>query len=94
MAFLNHKPNGMSLVVDHINGNKTDNRVDNLRIVTQRENCVGSNKTSNYKGVHFCDTVKKFIAKIYINGKSKYLGSFDRDIDASSAYQKALKELS
>jgi len=93
MAFLGHKPNGMELVVDHINGNKTDNRVQNLRIVTQRENCVGGNKTSDYKGVHFCNTAKKFIAKIYINGKSKYLGRFDRDIDASLAYQKALKEL-
>ena len=38
MAFLNHKPNGNKLVVDHINNVKTDNRLSNLQIITQRKN--------------------------------------------------------
>jgi len=38
MAFLNHKPNGMKYVVDHINGDKNDNSLCNLRVVTQKEN--------------------------------------------------------
>ena len=38
MAFLNHKPCGMKLVVDHINGKKTDNRVENLQVITNRNN--------------------------------------------------------
>ena len=33
MAFLEHKPNGYTLVVDHINGNPSDNRLENLRIL-------------------------------------------------------------
>ena len=38
MAFLGHNPSGMKLVIDHINGDKNDNSVNNLRIVTQKEN--------------------------------------------------------
>lgn len=38
MAFLNHKTCGMKLVVDHINGKKDDNRLDNLQIITQKQN--------------------------------------------------------
>jgi hypothetical protein len=39
-AFLNHKPCGMKLVVDHINAIKTDNRLDNLQLITNRENLI------------------------------------------------------
>ncbi len=38
MAFLNHTPCGMELVIDHINDIKSDNRIINLQVVTQREN--------------------------------------------------------
>jgi hypothetical protein len=37
--FLNHKPCGMKLVIDHIDGNKQNNFVSNLRLVSNRENC-------------------------------------------------------
>jgi hypothetical protein len=44
IAFLNHVPNGNKLVIDHINDNKTDNRLDNLQVVTQSFNLKKRNK--------------------------------------------------
>jgi hypothetical protein len=93
MAFLNHEPCGMERVVDHINGNKLDNRVENLRLVTQRENCKPNKLTSKYTGVHFCKYVGKYISKIFINGKSKYLGKFEDEYQAHLAYKKALENI-
>lgn len=90
IAFLNHIPCGMTLVVDHINDNKLDNRVENLQIVTQREN---SHKTqgkysSKYKGVY--KSFNKWTSKIYIKGNLKHLGIFNCELSASLAYQNAL----
>ena len=95
MAFLNHKPNGYKLVVDHINDNKLDNRVENLQIVTQRVNtCKTQGKySSKYKGVCYNKKANKWQSNIRINGKLKYLGLFKCELEASKAYQKALKEL-
>ena len=44
IAFLNHTPNGNKLVIDHINNDKTDNRLENLQIVTQSFNLKKRNK--------------------------------------------------
>jgi hypothetical protein len=96
MAFLNHKPNGtQKIVVDHINDIKTDNRVENLHLVTQRFN---SKKTqgkysSQYKGVHWSGRDKRWLSQIQINGKLKYLGLFNCELAASIAYQNKLKTL-
>ena len=62
-SFLNHKVCGMELVINHIDFNKTNNKVENLEIVTSREN---SNKkhlksTSKYD---FLDTLFSGYAKI------------------------------
>ena len=93
IAFLNHKPCGMELVVDHINNIVTDNRVCNLQLITSRFNSSKDkkNKTSKYTGV--CRFRNKWVANIVINGKNKYLGVFKCELAASYAYQKGLKEL-
>jgi len=95
MAFLNHIPNGHELVIDHINDNKLDNRVENLQIVTARFNCYKTQGkyTSKYKGVSWHKKSNKWVSQITINGMVKHLGLFNCELEASKAYQKALKEL-
>jgi hypothetical protein len=94
ISFLGHKPCGMKKVVNHIDNDKTNNRLDNLEIVTQRENAfthyIG---TSKYKGVSWCKSRNKWKAQISLNGKVNYLGSFEKEIDAHKAYQKRLREI-
>jgi hypothetical protein len=95
MAFLNHMPCGYKLVVDHINGDKLDNRLENLQVVSQRANVSKSNKlkTSKYIGVSWCKSAKKWTTKIQINSKKKHLGYFTNEEEAHLAYQNKLKEL-
>ena len=99
MTFLNHTPNGHILVVDHINGVKADNRVENLRIVTNRENvstCYRANEdllSSKFVGVHYHKPTNKFQVRIQLNSKRIYLGQFDSEEDASDVYQKALAKI-
>lgn len=93
IAFLDHKPCGHELVVDHINNNPLDNRLENLQIITHREN-ISKDKTGNskYAGVHFSKHVKKWQAGIVINNKKYHIGTFTCEKEANLAYQKALKE--
>lgn len=55
-------------ILDHINGDRSDNRIENLRPATARQNgmnkIVGKNNTSGVKGVHFCKSVNKWKAVI------------------------------
>ena len=95
IGFLNHKPCGMNLVVDHINDDKKNNLVTNLQVVTNRFNSrkTQGTGTSMYKGVSWSKQCNKWLANIAVNGKNKYLGLFENEYDAHLAYQKALKEL-
>jgi len=99
IAFLNHKPDGHTLVVDHINGDRTDDRACNLRIVTNRENnssCYRSDRgrlSSRFTGVYWNNSAKKWSARIKYKGISHSLGCFTIESDASDAYQKALSKI-
>jgi hypothetical protein len=95
MAFLGHKPCGMKIVVDHINTDRLDNRVENLQLITQRENSSKDriNGTSKYVGVYFQKSSKKWCSHICINGIVTYLGSFNLEEDAKKYYEKALYSL-
>ncbi len=76
--------------VDHIDGNKTNNSISNLRECNAREN--GQNRasevgsTSKYLGVSFESKKGKWRADISVNGKNKFLGHFCNEEDAFNAY--------
>jgi hypothetical protein len=85
-------------VVDHINGQKFDNRKSNLRICTQTENHMNQRtqqrkKSSMFKGVGFHQWANKFRAYIKINGKARQLGLFNTQHDAAFAYDMKAFEL-
>lgn len=80
-------------IVDHINHNILDNRESNLRICTKQENAfnqvIRSNNTSGYKGVHWNEQRRRWIAQIMVGGKSIYLGIFINLEDAIESRIKA-----
>ena len=83
--------------IDHINGQKSDNRFSNLRDVpetlnAQNERRVRGNNKSGYMGVFFRKERGKWEAKIRINGKTKRLGSFTNPEDAHVAYLEAKRK--
>lgn len=94
-TFLNHKPNGHNLVINHINFNKKDNKLKNIEIVSHRINSSKRKKEglSKYTGVTWCKTKLKWKASIYLNSKSKNLGSFDNELDAHLSYKKHFEQL-
>lgn len=84
--------------IDHINGDKLDNRISNLRLATKSENAqnvktIKSNNKTGYIGVFFLARANKWRASIRINGKLKQLGMFNDPKLASEAYQSAKKVL-
>lgn len=91
--FLNYKLGNRQLVIDHIDSNKTNNSIKNLRIVTARENSSKevSIRSGLPTGVRFHN--KWFESNIRINGKAKYIGKFYTKEEASDAYQKELSIL-
>jgi hypothetical protein len=93
--------------IDHINRDKLDNRVANLRDVGRSENlrnrtplCKLGERKSNKKsglpqGVYLMRTTlsKPYMAQTCVNGKKKYLGMFATPHEASRAYQEALASI-
>lgn len=93
--FIAHKqwPQGQ---IDHVNGNRSDNRIANLRVVDHSGNSQNrrgkqKNNQSGYFGVHASG--KKWRAQIRINKKLKHLGLFDTPELASMAYIEAKRSI-
>lgn len=80
-------PEGLDL--DHIDGNKFNNRIENLRLATRRQNMQNMRPRNGrrYKGVHWNRERGVWRAEIRDSmGKKKFLGSYDNVADAAQAY--------
>ena len=83
--------------VDHINGNKLDNRMENLRVCTHQQNCFNQKlrktNTSGFIGVSKKSDAGKYEAYIHLNGRKHYLGLFDSASDAAMTRDRAAIEM-
>ncbi len=83
--------------IDHINRDKTDNRISNLRMATRSQNAINKqkpeNNSSGFKGVVWCKKDKKWTSKIGKDGKSVGLGRFNDKTVAARAYDTAAHKL-
>jgi hypothetical protein len=86
------------LDIDHINGLRSDNRLENLRYCTRHENMTFDNvkrknkRISSFIGVNFSGG--KWRSVFNLNKKRYWLGEFDNEIDAHLAYKNKIKEIS
>jgi len=84
--------------IDHINGNRSDNRIANLRIAPRSINHENkrrpsSRNTSGYLGVTFCQQTQRWVAQITVKREHKTLGRFDTPLEAHAAYIAAKRKL-
>ena len=82
-------------IIDHINGDKTDNRINNLRVVTQKENQrnrFATTGASKFKGVTLHKKLNKWQAQLGKEGKTFYLGIFESQEEAAAAYDAAARQ--
>jgi hypothetical protein len=89
---------GDKRVCDHINGDGLNNQRTNLRVCSQADNCRAFKRsskraTSRFRGVSWSKTLKKWIAHIKLNGRSKHIGLFQSEEAAARAYDQAATEL-
>lgn len=88
----------VDMEIDHKNGCGLDNRKQNLRPATHRQNIRNQRrqnrkKTSQYKGVYWYERDKKWMALIGFNYKRYYLGCFVDEVEAAKVYDTKAREL-
>ena len=84
------------LQIDHIDGNKSNNCIENLRLATNQENSQNERKARNKSRVNLlgvCRKGKKYKAQIKVKGKTINIGYFTNEQDAHEAYVRAKRQL-
>jgi hypothetical protein len=93
VVWLYHYGEWPASALDHINGNRTDNRIENLRLSTASQNSMNTgvrqNATSGAKGIHWRKDLNKWRATITASGRFIHLGYHDSKDEAAHAYNKA-----
>ena len=94
MAFLNFKPNGkQDFVIDHKNNVKNDNSIENLQVITQRENVQKYHLLKKINiGVDWHEKTKKWRTRFYLKNKIIHLGLFENQKDAIKIYEIAISQ--
>ena len=81
-----HKNSFEGFEIDHIDQNSLNNKIKNLRAVTKSGNQKNAKQsktnTSGFTGVHWDNQRQKWVARINVDGKKIYLGSFTKKRDA------------
>lgn len=77
--------------VDHINLDRYDNRIENLRAATTQQNNINVTR-SHWRGTHFDRKRQVWVAQIRIGGPTLYLGSFTTRTEAKEEYDRTAKE--
>lgn len=85
------------IILDHVDGNKANNRPDNLRLANKSTNGMNrgkqANNSSGFKGVSFRKDRNKWLAKITKDGKAHHLGLFESKEKAALSYRQAASEI-
>jgi hypothetical protein len=75
--------------IDHIDGNRSNNRIINLRDVNHQHNMFNMTKA---KGYYYSSKKERYLAEIMLNYKKIFLGTFKKEQDARNAYLEAKKK--
>jgi len=82
--------------IDHINGNKSDNRIDNLRSVScstnNRNRPMQCNNTSGFTGVAWYKSIGRWSARVKVNRKTVHIGVYDTPQEANAARDEFLNK--